>query len=244
MNSPETDKTKRCIACGWKIPYQAILCNKCNSFQKNWINILRYIAGIVGALTLMAGIITFIFTKIPDISKYFLYGNQLRIISFSTAQNSVISNISHGDIFLSHVELQGFIPDYAEKPSFIQTYFVDKIIKSKSIETHYDEFHTLTREQFKLCYPISDVTDEKWDEIISSATLNRNEYNCYFIVFISPEDRLYLLYKKWHKDALRTFKARAFINYYSIYTNRKKIQEIPMIGLVFFNPNSACNIND
>jgi hypothetical protein len=86
---------------------------------------------------------------------------------------------------------------------------------------------------------VSGVSDTEWDEMLDSSSWPTKD-GCPIKIFISPEDRLFLQYKDFLGEQLKTFKANATLHYYSPHSYKNHMEEVPMVGLLLQSKAEKC----
>jgi hypothetical protein len=62
------------------------------------MNTLRYLANIIGVVTITVGALTYIVTTIPEIRKTVMWTDRVKVVSFASHQPIALANTGDGDL--------------------------------------------------------------------------------------------------------------------------------------------------
>lgn len=233
---------KTCIACGYGIPEGADVCSTCGSYQRAWRNNLRYTANIIGILSVVAGVLVFAISSLPEVRKALAWRDEVALLSFQSTQSISIANIGDGEVFVTHLHIEGQTP---EKRKYSKTERVNQSIspgKVVAIERDPSEFISISDG-----YGIG-VSDDL--QIISDLDEKANiispeEKSCILRVFAVPGDAGYEDFMDYYEGVgknMVTFKAQAYARFYSLVKRDYIIQDIPMEGYFLIKSDPQCKL--
>ena len=94
-----------CIACKTSIAKGADLCVHCGSYQYSWMNTLKYISTVAGALAIAGALTVFAITKWPEVRKALFWKDSIRVLSYVPNGSIVVANLGDGEVFFTDVSL-------------------------------------------------------------------------------------------------------------------------------------------
>lgn len=221
MNRNNTKK--KCIACKSIIPLEANFCKHCSSFQKAWMNKLKYISGIIGLVTASLALITFSISNIPAVMKTIFLRSDLKILEFATNEKIVLANTGNTDVVVTNISLK--IENTIREVNPSRIWSVGKELKSGSVLIHQtiDEKEIEVFRKYNLvAYNEIDRKDNKktpllerqWNWVFEKALWPVQDHKCFvFVVFYKKDPKL-LQYKQFSPE-LKTLPTSAEIQFYS-----------------------------
>lgn len=237
LNSANSSGTSSCIACKLPIPAGATVCTHCDSFQILWKNNAKYLANIIGILTVSIGILTYILTTIPEIRKTIYWRDQASILSFSDGDPVIIANIGDGPVFVFNLlhDVSGQISKrFTHSRSIYVVVKTGEVISSSDGK---DEFAHL-----KNYSVLSGVNESQWNDAFEASDHPSKRDACFIRLITSPNNPGFLTAKKFLEGRLTTFKVTTTLRYYSLHSHKTIEQKVPSVGYLIRNNNGKCRM--
>jgi hypothetical protein len=233
----QPESKAQCIACKSELNPGATLCQTCKTPQSKWKSWLQYIASIVGVFTLLGllgSLSVYTVSGWPTVRKQLFWKDKVKVLSFNSNQDLVITNMGDGDIFLSHVDLRAHGPDVMT--SILR---IGISVPTGDVAKHrFSRDHQDIKEQpvMKL---VSDVSEAAWKEASRRAT--HRDDPCFAIIFYYAEDPSYRQLESAHQGKLfQTIPATATLHFYSVGSKKALEEAFPVVGTVALRSIPTC----
>jgi hypothetical protein len=224
---------KSCIACGSTIPEQAKICKECKNYQASWKNLLRFLASVVGVISLAAGVLTFVISSVPDVQKVIAWKDEIRFLTFATGKPIAIANIGDGDVFVTHVNISGSRPSGSR---FSSTERIGEFIEAGKLITVDQDSATSG-----IGYKVVAATDpEEIDGLINRSELPSDTDACVEFRFAVPEDPGYITFREFLGERMIMFEADAYVRFFSIKKQAYIDQDVAMVGYLVIKDDDKC----
>ena len=230
----DKDADKFCIACGNSIPSQANVCDKCGNFQSHLKNNLRYLASVVGIISVFLGATTFFISSIPSVRQVIAWKDEVRVLTFASNKPITIVNTGDGDVFVTHINVTGIRPN---ERGFSTTERVGKLVEAGKVITL---DHLSSTEG----YTVAASTDpSEIENLRNAAELFSKSDACVRMIFAVPEDPGYTTFSEFFEkieNQMITYDVSATVQFFSIKKQEYVDQEIPMIGFLIIK--DGCSV--
>ena len=218
--------------CKTEIPLGASICATCKSHQSTWKNHVQYIGTMVGIITLIGSMLTYVITSIPTIRKTFFYKDQVRITAFNSSNRIIISNTGDGDTFVSHLDLQSDFPLFSSvlhihQPAMKGEFLVHKLSEPEKTS---DIWGTIPFEN-----------EQQWKALVAQSQKEFLSPKCYKWIFYTSNDPGFLNISRSMKNFLRAHSIKSSITFYSINTGLPITEIIDVKGVLHQNAGENCN---
>ena len=87
-----------CVACFSRIDPRALICPRCQSYQKRWKNSARYYASIVGLVTLGIAVAAYVGEKAFGLYTWFTWEDRVNLMAFESFETGLIRNSGDGRV--------------------------------------------------------------------------------------------------------------------------------------------------
>ena len=231
--SEQASEKKICIACGYKIPISASLCSECSSFQSSWKNTARYLANVVGILSVAVAVATYVISALPELRRSMAWSESIRVLAFNSSEYS-FANEGDGELFLSHISVR-FSLTPGDKRRGTAHIPIRKVVKSGAILGGTLEMH----ERAKTATIVADVSKQEWEALYTSAVGVGNEA-CTYRVFHAVSDPQFTMVSEYLGDRLRTFVVDAELHYYSPHSHSMQTTAFEAVGLLSRSRHPDC----
>lgn len=213
----------RCIKCKEKINDGASFCHICSHYQSSWRNSVRYLASVVGVVTLIGSGIAFVATKIPELVDSYFPNKNISVVSFSTLSNSSFHNSSDGPIFLEYYQI---INKFTSQTTPIQLTVergsaISIPEKSKFPEEKKDPIIFIRRKEE------DKWSEDKWSDIIHQ--------NCVEVGYFNIDNIGLSQLREAYGALLAEYKSSATVHYVYLESGEKLTLSIPVKGIPY-NP--------
>ena len=227
-------RLKECKVCGAQIEAIASVCNQCLSYQAVWKNHLRYIANVIGILTIVSGVIVFIISMAPEVRKAIIWRDEIQILSFNSIKAVSIANLGDGEVFVSHIQIE------SDMPGFSKAERLDiSVPPEKAVSVPRDERDIA---HIRGNYSVAATSDLDAHRSLLSQANRPEDQACVLRVVATPTDPGYLTFKKRYGDDLVTFDVEGWVHSYSLKMETWYQQEVPLVGyLLVANDRSKCS---
>jgi hypothetical protein len=226
----ESNGHRPCSFCGELIAAGAVLCPKCNSYQRPWRNELKYWSGVVGLVTLVVSGLTFSLDAGRAIYQD-MFSSDLAVSDFSSTDIARIWNISRTDVWITHVHIK------SRKPVYDFQVTTSHVIKPNDVLEF--NFLKLAREQWSgfvgdlIKGNIADYgTDLSADEISDleeDIVDTKENFVTDFLLRNGPEHRHLL---SIHGRDLFTYACKLRIYYRISQSDTQQVLSVPCVGTV------------
>jgi hypothetical protein len=183
MTTPLTQTGKGisvpCVMCKTEIPIGAKICGTCNSYQATWRNRLQYIGTMVGVITLIGSMLTYVITSFPTIRTTFFYKDKVHVTAFNSRHRIIISNSGDGGVFVSHLDMQ------SESPLFSSVLHIHQPIEKGGFLTHKisePEDHAGDWEAVHF------INEQQWKSLVDQSQKEWFSPKCYKWIFYTLND--------------------------------------------------------
>jgi predicted nucleic acid-binding Zn ribbon protein len=231
MPEPSDPQTSQCISCKEPIAAGATVCSKCKSYQTRWKNYLQYAASIIGVLTVVATLIVYIVSKIPEVRRVLLWSDNVLVTSFASHRDITVLNIGDGKVFLSHVSIR-------TGQGATKTFSINKTLDVDEIITHAADPEESDR--LKSYKVVSLMKSEDWNKIVPRYKSPTDLKACLTYAVFHEQDSWYLMYKDYYGKGFQTIEVTASLHFFSVRKRENKIQSLPVRGMLLRNPNDGC----
>lgn len=236
MSTENFTQENLCVECKSTIPQGASVCSICSNYQVRWKNQARFIANIIGVLSVAAALISYVVSAIPSIRRTIAWQDHVSILTYIDSKVTVVANTGDGEVFLSHIYIH-FDPENDGSKRTL-TRLLDKAVspgKSVTISQEaWDKYGLITYET------VSGVNDDKWADLYAESNIG-DLGGCVILDFSSANDPLLNMYKNHLGDNFRTFPVDAKIYYYSLKSGELLTEDFPAYGMLKRSPDPSCN---
>lgn len=239
----EEFRLKTCIACGYGIPEAADVCSTCGNYQRAWRNNLRYTANIIGILSVVAGVLVFVISSIPEVRKALAWRDEVAFLSFQSTKSISIANIGDGEVFVTHLHIEGETPD---ERIYTKTERINQSISPGMVVTIESDSSDFTSGFAGYGIGVSDDPLMIADLDERADIISPEEGGCILRVFAAPGDAGYENFKDYYASINKhmvTFEAQAYARFYSLEKRDYVYQDIPMEGYFLVSSNPQCGFS-
>jgi len=161
MNNEKVTQETVCIECKSIIPHGASICSICSSFQIRWKNQAKFIANIIGILSVAVALISYVISELPNVRKTIAWRDEVSVLTFIDSEITVVANTGDGEVFISHIYIE-YDPENDGSTGKITRLLNQPIDPGNSIVIspgYSDEYGYSTYEV------VSGVSDDEWNKL-------------------------------------------------------------------------------
>lgn len=220
------DKKTHCVACKSGISPGASICPICKSYQKQWKNILQYVAGIVTLFVLTLSASAWLVGKIH---KAFFIRDNVQVVGADTLGSAVVVNRGETDVFVSHLLM--WMPGRKSDWLAPDIPIMETIAPGHFVKHDYSAARITSDAEF--------VRGSNPSDFEQQIKLAVNGDPCYELAFFTLNDSKLAILRQMAGPNLNTFEVAGLLEYWGY--EKEEPTELPItgVGLVRHDRKSA-----
>lgn len=220
--------TKLCIACYESIEAEASVCSRCGSFQKRWMNNLRYWSGITGLVALAVSGLTFSINLADEIYRN-LTRTAVVVTEFDSFGTNAIWNTTSRDLVITYVRVQADEPEVdlqlplqkIARPDQPLRFVFHELVKQEWHGSMASMYSGESTGDYALSLSAQDLVRLKRNEMVDQFVLS-------FLHRLGPE---FAQLNELYKDRLKTVSCEGSIGYREGSTDVDRTVTFPCVGV-------------
>ena len=178
MSTVRPGEPIRCCVCFERIDQNASICPHCHSYQREWKNVARYYASVVGLVSFVVAAMVYVGEKAIQSYTWMTWEDRIQILAFETMESAMVKNTGDGQIVISTLSVRSTNPEYEE---FIAANKVLNRGETAEIDTG-----KARKEKDVFLKYVRGVSDSQWNEMLD---VGRSGFIPKYFFSQSPEAR-------------------------------------------------------